>query len=175
MAIRISLDSAAAPEAVLDAIRADAREWRESLVPPELRQARVLGVRGSFRGHRFRLRYVRGLTGARYDMLELRGTVAPQSGGGSRVTARCGRDAGLSASLAVLGALALWVWASGGSGAGILVGVALVLGVVRLAADEGVTRETDAEARWLVERLERAVTATDAQRVDGRAEAAPAG
>lgn len=174
MAIRISLESSATPEAVLDAIRTDAREWHESLVPAELRKAGVLRVEGSFRGRRFRLRYVRGLRwGGRYDPLELRGVVAPRAGGGSGVTARCGRDAGLRVSLAVLGALALGVRLSGGSGAGILFGLALFVAGIRLASDQRVKRETDAEARWLVERLERATAATDLPRDNRRGIAAP--
>ena len=67
------------PEKILDALQARSREWRESAVPPALREHGVYGVQIQVNGSRFRMRAEATTT----DRCELRcqGTVAPEAAG----------------------------------------------------------------------------------------------
>jgi hypothetical protein len=54
MSTRVAIESPASPEAVLAAIREDGREWRDSVVPPELRDELWYRLTVRVRGERFR-------------------------------------------------------------------------------------------------------------------------
>ncbi|GJG88884.1 hypothetical protein tb265_40650 [Gemmatimonadetes bacterium T265] len=91
----LEIASALPPEAVLAALGARDREWRESLMPPALRAAGYYGVRVRRRGARFRvwLKY----SGRAPLPLVLAGVVRPIAGGhgaGCTVTAGLRRDRG---------------------------------------------------------------------------------
>ena len=161
MAIRLQRESPAAPAAVIDAIRANTREWRESVLPPEVRAAHAFQVSARIRPPRFWLYYERSLTSDGGDPLELRGEVEARPGGGSRITVRCGHTRGLFGLILLVGGLAFWIWAAGGSGAGVLFALLGVVLLVRAGYDAHVERRTHPEARYLVERFEQALAAAE--------------
>jgi hypothetical protein len=83
MGERIVIESPAPPEAVLAAIREESREWRDSVVPPELRDELWYRLTARVEGARFRLTLASNLE--RVETVTLRGAVLPGSGGGSVV------------------------------------------------------------------------------------------
>ena len=158
MAIELYLTSSAAPESVLAAIREDVREWRESVIPRNIREAGALQVVARINSPKFRLRFDRGWVRGRInDPLEVWGSVKSDGAAGAVVIARCGaRGPGifLSAVFALLaansllrdGGTAWWVWSLLAAGSAL----------VDWVNDDRVTR-SNPEAEYLVERLEQAV------------------
>src|SRR5215207_8918869 len=159
MAFEIVLHSSAAPERVLDAIRADLREWRESKIPRDLWKEGVLQVVGEVEPPRFRMRLDRRWHwGEGGDSLTLAGEVGPDGSGGSRVTARCGEPDNVKCVAVFFAPLLLWVLLAGGAFSwGILLIAGVSLGIAALA-NRGVSRD-NRPAAYLVERLEEAVAA----------------
>jgi hypothetical protein len=84
------IESPAPPEAVLAAIREDGREWRESAIPPALREELRFRIAVLVQEDRFRLELPSQLEDA--EDVTLRGTVSPARGGGSVVRARFQSD-----------------------------------------------------------------------------------
>jgi uncharacterized protein (DUF2236 family) len=88
MAFEVVLTSSVPPERVLDAIRENLREWRESKIPRDLWKNGVLQVVGKVEPPRFRMRLDRRWQRGEGDLLELVGEVVSDGNGGSRVIAR---------------------------------------------------------------------------------------
>jgi hypothetical protein len=156
----MNLLSTSPSETVLAAIKEGTAEAGESGTPDELRRFGAVGLESRVRGRTFHLRYVRKAFWGEYDFLELEGVVQDAPDGGSHTVARCGKARGLWASVGALVALATVIWLSGGAGAGVILGMALVVLVLRGMQDHGVTR-ADSEAAYLAESLEKAVARTD--------------
>lgn len=160
MAIEIRLSSLAPPEAVLAAIREDAREWRESVIPRELWHVGVLQVVARLDPPRFQLRYDRRWQRSEAgDPLRLHGRVVAGPEGGSVVTARVGaRGPGYwLAAIFVACALSNLVL-GGGTAWWVFVLLAAASAGIDWWNDSGVDRD-HAEAAYLLARLEQAVAA----------------
>ena len=155
MAFHVAFESPGSVGVVLNAIREQTREWRESAMPPDLRAMGHLGVYSKIKGSRFTL----GYESNHYEHVpvELVGVVAPYRTG-SRVEASCGRPAwwigpaafgGVGVASLLSGSLSgIWALSLGGACALFLRG-----------RHEAVSYESN-EARHLLERLERAVAST---------------
>ena len=81
--ITIELESPEPPAAILGALRAQASEWRESRIPPEMKRAGVIAIDGRVDGGTFTLVFDRswyGL-GAWGQLVRARATVAPIAAG----------------------------------------------------------------------------------------------
>ncbi len=151
--MKICLDSDASALAVLEAIRHDTREWRESVTPAPLRAAGVLQVEGVIDGARFRLQYA-----TKYKdrpNVELRGTVVARPSGGSLITAATRRSSPVFAFPVFLALLGLWEWYQGGT-TGVLVAATLAVAVA--AAYNTILSARDTRgAAYLADRLRQAV------------------
>src|SRR5690242_19659051 len=90
MGIEIHRQLTVSPEAVISAIRANTREWRESWLPEDVRSKSVIGVTSRVSHNKFRLFYERRWYPRGGDPLQLRGSVTPGPNGGCIVDARCG-------------------------------------------------------------------------------------
>jgi len=158
MAIELRLTSPMPPDRVLDAIRENTREWRESIIPRELWNGGVLQVVSVIRPPKFTIYYDRRWQRSRGgDPLRLRGTVQSLPDGGSEINVRCGARgpgraiAGLfvifaAANLFLGGGTPWWIW--------------LLVAALVLAADDWNDRAanySDAETAYLVERLRQAI------------------
>ena len=162
MAIEINRTSSASAVRVLEAIAVEGKEWRESLVPDELREAGILQVRTEVKRHTFKFHLVRrSQPGPHGDPLELTGVVEAQSDGRSVIRGSCGKRGNLQVVLALIGlaGIAAAIFAPED-----LVVVA-VLGFGALVFvyvnDHSVDRQGNAQARYLVERLEHALSAAE--------------
>lgn len=160
--IEFHLTSAAAPEAVLSAIRDDLREWHESVIPRPLWNRGVLQVVGSVKAPHFRLHYWRRWQRSRGgDPLELRGTVKPTPDGGSVISGRCGLTRGRHWLVIVFAVFGAWAWIDGGwTGAWPAFAVAAAVALIEAFQTRGGASRDDPEARYLVERAEHAVART---------------
>lgn len=89
MAFRLTFQIAAPMETVLAAMRDDCREWRESVIPPGLRDRHVFQIVGEIRRRRFTWYYdCGGWDGCPIE--QLRGQVDPHPDGSSTLTVWCG-------------------------------------------------------------------------------------
>jgi hypothetical protein len=151
--MKICLDSRRSAAAVLDAIREDTREWRESVVPAPLRSDGVLQVEGVIDGARFQLRYA-----SRYQdrpNVVLSGMVRPLPGGGSRITAAIERRSPVFAFPVLLALLGLWEWYRDGT-VGVLAAAVIAFAVA--AAYNAILSARDTRgAAYLADRLRQAV------------------
>ena len=149
----ILLTSPASSAAVLDAIRQEVREWRESVIPPTLRSQGVVQVEGTIRGARFELRYA-GSDEALPDVV-LRGAVVARPEGGCEVVATLARSAGVFALPALIALLGVWDLVRG-DGIGVLAFAGLVT-VACVAYTETLSRRAMRDGAYLVDRLRQAV------------------
>jgi len=168
MSIEIDLECPVPPAALLAAIREGARAWREQPLPDELQRRHLHRVEGRVVGSRFRLRFTRRwwqLDGDEWGAAELRARVLATPTGGSRVIGECARTGGLGTAAVALGAVALFLWLAGAdvAGAAFLVTLMAAIALVTFASGGRAMPSTDAEARYLVERLERVVAAAGAR------------
>lgn len=166
MAKRVFLKSSAPASAILNAIRQDTREWRESAIPATLRADGVFQVEGSIRGSRFRMQYA-AATQDRPNVV-LDGAVATLSDGSTEVTATIRRRSAVFALPVLLGVLGLWEWYQSGT-ATVLVG-AVVAFVTAAVYNEILPTRDVRGAEYLLARLRRAV-----DRASGPETNAPAG
>jgi hypothetical protein len=150
---RIVIESPAAPQAVLAAIEEDAREWRESVIPPALRQELRYRLTARVKGDRFRLELPSRMEEA--ERVVLVGMVAPAPGGGSTVRATF-RSGTPDFWTAVAGAGVLVVFWSLPAGL-IILAAAAVSGGLDHARDARLGAETSPTASYLSERLHAAV------------------
>ncbi|NUO64727.1 MAG: hypothetical protein HOQ11_02560 [Gemmatimonadaceae bacterium] len=163
MAFKVELRSGAPPEQVLAAIREHLREWRESVIPRDVWRDGVLQVVGTVEPPRFRMRFDRRwYRGKGGDPLALEGVVVPDGTGGSRITARCGEPGYAVWIASIFGLLLVWDLISSGSLSWTLVLAAVVFLAIGAFNDRRVSRD-DRDARYLVERLEQAVTSVDSK------------
>lgn len=163
MAIERQWHVAASSEAVLDALRENTRQWRESLIPRPLWKGGVLQVIGEYSPPAFRLRYDRRwYAGEGGDPLELRGEVNPNPEGGTDVRVRCGKRAGIWVAPIALACLALLVvWSSLWSAVFFLL-VAVILWAGQSIGDSALKAGSNAEADYLVARVDEALRSTKA-------------
>ena len=157
MTFTLERDSPALPGEVLEAIRSDAREWRESVLPPKLREGGVYGIAARIQGHAFTLYYEGGSEG--WPDVSIRGMVTPLPEGGSRVSASVNLRRAAFAGPLVFAGMGVVVWISGGSGAVAAFVIAAALVGVNLVRKQGLSRQGSPEARYLAERLEAAIAA----------------
>jgi hypothetical protein len=154
MAFTLSLDSRAPVDAVLAAIREDTREWRESALPGDVRSLGHLQVQARIKEHRFTLGYQS--TRFEHTPIELMGVVTAV-GQGSRVDASCGRPAWWIVPSALGGFGVIILASGGGSGSFLPLAAAAAVGLWLRSRHLVVSREDNLEARYLAERLQRAV------------------
>jgi hypothetical protein len=150
---RIVIPSPAPPEAVLAAIREDGREWRESVVPPELRGELRHRVEVRVKGDRFRLALPSRLEGP--ENVTLHGMVSPAPDGGSLVHVRFASGSPTFWAV-VAGAGALTLAANPAWGLFLLAAAAL-LGGVDAWRGSRLDEEGSPVAAYLAERLRAAV------------------
>ena len=99
---RLELHTSATVAQLAAALRAELREWRESVLPPALRSAGVLQVTGKVEPRAFVLRYDAYPTRNRpLDDVELRGRLVDGANGGTVVEATLRHDDGLVTMLVV--------------------------------------------------------------------------
>jgi hypothetical protein len=156
VAARIVIESPAPPEAVLAAILEDAREWRESVVPPALRKEYRVTAR--VEGDRFRLQLPKHLDTA--EPVTLRGVVSPAPQGGSLI--RASFHSGGAKTALLLGAvgIVLLIWSlPAGS---LLLAWAAVDAAVQTWRASRLGPESSATTLYLADRLNAAVTAAQA-------------
>jgi hypothetical protein len=149
----IVIPSPAPPEAVLAAIREDGREWRESVVPQELREELRYRVEVRVKGDRFRLALPSRLEGP--ENVTLHGTVSPAPDGGSIVRTRFGSSSPMFW-LVIAGAGALTLAANLAWGLFLLAAAALFGGLDAWRGSR-LDEESNAVAAYLAERLRAAV------------------
>jgi hypothetical protein len=151
--MKIRWDSPATAAAVLEAIRRDLREWRESVIPATLRSQGVFQVQGRVRGDRFELWYASFSEDRPYVLL--RGTVVDRPDGGCELTAALGHNTIVFALPVALALVGIWEVARAGTFS------TLVLAGVATAACFAYTRTVShrhvRDATYLVERLRQAV------------------
>jgi hypothetical protein len=90
MGFRLAFDIEAPAETVLAALRENTREWRESVIPSELRARHVVQVAGTLTRRRFRWCFDCAGRHPCPDVV-LRGEVEPRPGGRSVMRVWCGR------------------------------------------------------------------------------------
>jgi hypothetical protein len=154
---------AVAPEVVVDALRENTREWRESLIPRPLWKGGVLQVIGEYSPAAFRLRYDRRWQRSRGgDPLELRGEVSPNPHGGTDIRVRCGMTAGFWIAPIILSCSAVLIaWSSLWSAAFFAL-LAVINWAWRSISNDAVTAGSNAEADYLVARVEEALASVQA-------------
>jgi len=150
---RIVIPSPAPPEAVLAAIRDDGREWRESAVPPELREELRYRVEVRVKGDRFRLELPSRLEGP--ENVALHGRVSPAPGGGS-VVHTWFRSSSPMFWVVIAGAGALTLFANLAWGLVLLAASALLGGLDQWRGSR-LDEESSPVAAYLAERLRAAV------------------
>lgn len=160
---RHALHSAATAAEVADALRAELREWRESLLPPGLRNAGVIQVTGEVDAHSFVFRYdAYPVRGRPLDDVELRGRLTHDTGKrGTIVKATLHHDDGLATMLVVwLVVLVAIGWFSlTGAFVTLVMGSAFALHAWWLA--QKAKGLVSLQRRYLMERLEHALRAAE--------------
>lgn len=183
MGFRQTIEVTAPMDVVLAAIRDDAREWRESVIPPELREQHVVGITGELSRRRFEWSYdCAGYDGGP-DVI-LRGIVEPRPDRTSTVRVWCGiprPDWPTLIIYALLGGLALSLlteWPASWDDVGAAARTALMLasGIVVTTwlswiVRPAITFKSDHATRYLVQRLRQALEA--AERRAGRDASSP--
>lgn len=161
--ITIDLESPAPPSVVLAAMRAHAGEWRESRMPPELRDAGISAAEGWVDGMTFVLIYAPNANWLRQwaPYLRARATVS-QAGAGSRVRVVVDYDMRDVVMPVMGGALVtlLAVVAIGRSGLWFLLWPLSLWGIAWAAhrvASNNISRVGSPAADYLVRRIEAAV------------------
>jgi hypothetical protein len=110
MAVNLELISPHPPAAVLEAIRARAGYWQESLVPTDLRRAGAQGVQVRIKGQQFRLA-IKSSWEPQPTEYVLTGEVHARPEGGSRIRATAALGGSHAVDLAIGAALlALFAW-----------------------------------------------------------------
>ena len=172
LAMALLAPFAAAPAAVAAALRAELREWRESVLPAALRDAGVLQVTGTVDERSFVLRYdAMAVRGRPLDDVELRGQLIAAPTGGTRVAATLRHDDGLG-TLALVWMVVLVAigWFSlAGAFVVLVFGSALMLHAWWYA--QRASRLVALQRHYLVERLEHALRVAE-QQPDARRETA---
>jgi hypothetical protein len=148
---------------VVEALREQATEWRESVVPPELRRKGVTRMKGSIQPPFFR--FWLWSPGGRNDFPSaLRGVVVAGPGGGSRIRGECGRRFGSPLSIT------MWMVAGStlvgtifGIGGGVLAAIfgAFIGGPTMLGIAAHRPAKRSPEAEYLFQRLDLAVAAAE--------------
>jgi hypothetical protein len=159
MSIDVTLESPAPPEAVLASIRRLAGEWRESKIPQQLRDDRVLAIEGYVEGAKFRFAYMRRWYGRGEAELHVRGTVRPGDSGGSVVVVHSGTDPWLPTIFALaIGSLAVWMlW--GDSWRWVVMAMVFAMVAIVWVGEARISRASNPQADYLIGRIETAVAA----------------
>lgn len=160
--LTLSLQVPQPPEAVMSALREDARDWRESRIPREIRRGGVLGLTSTFTAAGMLLDYHRDGYGPldRSAPLRLRATVAADGGGSVvRVTVSRTRSPWLS----LIGTVIFVVVATAFLQLPALLATALSIVLVAFNywfvrdAERGIERSSDPEVDYLIRRVEEAL------------------
>lgn len=160
MSLSIRLHSAAPPEEVLEAIRRDAREWRESAVPQALRDRGMRRLAVKFSGSGFAL-YMQTISDPG-DELVLHGRVLPGDAGGSLVLVECGPPDGLRSHPAWFAAPGAILLLTGEYAPGVvLLGIAAAGVLLAGFGERRVVCGGDDVTRYLLARLESALAPLD--------------
>ena len=158
--ITLTLHAAEAPTVILGALRARSGEWRESRIPEGLRRARIIGVNCRVTGNTCTLVYqqswyIRGVSAA---SLQLRARVDPDPQGGTIVRVNVSHDRYVHAEALSWFIFVVAGFTVGGPHGWGVATVALAVGglnyVLRRDANRGLTRRSEAEADYLVSRIE---------------------
>ena len=159
MAFEVRLTSKASPRQVLDAIKENAREWRESVIPRPVRRNGVLQVVAEIKAPEFTLRYDRRNEGI---PVRLEGSVRASADGGTELSARCGARQGGVFAAVIFAVLGLVNFFRANDGGGVAVWFVLAAGfwAIDVYVDHRVSR-SNVEAAYLEKRLEQAVAAAD--------------
>jgi hypothetical protein len=157
MSIDVTLTSPAPPAAVLASIRRLAGEWRESKIPHELREDRVLTIEGYVEGAKFRFAYMRRWYWRGEAELHVRGTVRPGPFGGSVVIVHSGTELLLPTIFAVaVGTLGVWVfW--GDPGQWVVMAIVVAMVAIVWVGEARISRTSTPQADYLIRRIETAV------------------
>lgn len=158
--LRISYQSADAPDTVLTRIRRGALEWRESQLPPELSARGLTGVEVHGSGSRFEL--IASQSRGEHPLTPYRvvGEVRAD-GAGSVVEVRIGVFGFARAASLVCAVLAVIILVTRGSGAVIMLVLAAAAFALDQARNSRVTRTSDPIVAYKILLLERALeTAT---------------
>jgi GGDEF domain-containing protein len=155
VAADILIESPAPPWAVRAAIREDAREWRESVIPPTLRKELRYRVIARVKGDRFRMGLPSHSSEEDVERVALMGMVsaAPDSGSIVRATFRSGSPDWWTM-VAGVGILVTF-WSVGWGLA--LLAAAGIEASLEHRRDSRLSPETSATAAYLAERLQGAV------------------
>jgi hypothetical protein len=153
----------ASADDVLAAMREDAREWRESAIPPVLRKRGVVRVEARIRPPYVELRLRFGTGEREPGAVVLRAAVIPSPAGGARIRGECGRRNGsLVAGAIVLVALVAGVWFGGDFGSGVAVSAFALFGfAMMLIRHLGPRDGVDVEADYLMQRFEHALAVAE--------------
>lgn len=153
-----TLSSAAPPNAVLAAIAAiaDAGGRGARAMPDAFRRRRVLGIRASVDGTRFRLAYVLGR--ARYEPPHVSGRALPD-GAGTRLVVRCARRRSGFVVPALLTAFVAWSLATRPGFPRTAIAVVLVAWAFAALRYTWLPARGADEARFLLDVLRRAIDA----------------
>ena len=176
--IDFELHSSQTPAVVLEALHAHGGEWRESVIPRELRDLGIMAVECRVKGTICTLTYRRSWYGAGARGQLLRGRATVETGGdGTKIRVSVGKSLpeirftalglvlGMPMLFALFGVAALWF----------LLLTSLVLVVVNLLvyawlqSDNGTLSRGEPEVDYLLRRIEEAVAhAGSAQPFEGR-------
>jgi hypothetical protein len=139
---------------VIEAVREETKEWRESVIPPELRKLGVARMKGNVQPPFFRF-WLAKPSGSDDTPMTLRAVVIPTPDGGARLRGGIGRrlDSRFALVFPLVGLVAL-AWGAGGVVSAAFVSaigmVAALLALVR----RGALATSDApEADYLMQRL----------------------
>jgi len=145
---------------VLEAIRNDAREWRESALPEEIRRRGFTRVNGIVKPPFFRLWL--HANGGRNEVPHLiRGVVVEGPDGVTRIRGERGRDAVSPRTILATAAAAVPIsWISGDLMAIMIVPIAATVALL-VSASQRASRRGAAEDEYLMERLAHALAAAE--------------
>lgn len=156
---------------VLAAVREDAREWRESAIPPELRKHRIVRVDARIRPPyvELRLRVNAGERGV--GLAVLRAAVIAAPGGGARIRGECGRRRGSLVPIALAALAFPTLMSFGGDVESAMIAwafafMALVWMMIGYLAPDS---RPDPEADYLMQRFEHALAIAEAKASASRA------
>jgi hypothetical protein len=162
MTIRLMRTSLAPPNAVLDAIRENTREWRESAVPPAMRELGVLQVISWISAPGFEILALRNRGRTDGDYLRVKGTVRTTASGGSLIEADCGWSNRRWISPVLFGVVGLGSVLFGSDGRVTLFCflVATVTAIIGFLRGDALTRSNPLAA-YLITRFEESIAAAD--------------
>ncbi|MBV9109253.1 MAG: hypothetical protein JO306_07595 [Gemmatimonadetes bacterium] len=153
----------ASPDDVLAAVREDAREWRESAIPPALRKRGIVRVEARIRPPYVELRFRLNASDRNAGTAILRAAVIAAPGGGARIRGEYGRGSGelLGCGLVLAAFVALAWTATDATSALVASAFAFMNFVFMLVPHLGPRGRPDVEADYLMQRFEHALAVAE--------------